>query len=324
MTVLWRKHIIGPDTHVSLGSNIQGPSVIRTPSWIPHPLGNYLCYFADHKGDHIRLAFANDITGPWTVVPGGCLALRDSLFLTEAPPITNQEIANISALYQQQFDTYETVDIRADLTQPHIASPDVRVNHETQQIEMWFHGLEAVGHQVTRYATSSNGLGFNVEAPTFDGTYLRVFQVDDQDYGLAMPGKLLRRTGGPTEFEEGPTLLPPTSRHMAAKVDNDELRIFYSEVGDAPERIKMVTVDIARPWLEWSSSEPFEVIRPEEDWEGAQLPSVRSIRSFWPEPANQLRDPYVFGDSDGSVYLFYAVAGERGIGVARLHAGLSS
>lgn len=318
MDVAWRSLIIGPDADPSLGHNIQGPSVIRTPSWVVAPLGRYLCYFADHKGDHIRLAYADEIAGPWTVVPGGCLSLSDSHFLTEAPSVTRQQIDEITELYEAQFGTYETVDMEGDLTAPHIASPDVRVNHELQEIELWFHGLEALGVQQTRYATSVNGVDFVAQAPLFDATYLRVFRVEGQDYGLAMPGKVFRRRGGPVDFEAGPTILPPTSRHMAAWVVGDELRVFYSEVGDAPERIKMVTVDVTHPWANWTASAPIEVMRPAEAWEGADLSTVPSIRGLWPEPANQLRDPAIFTDIDGQTYLFYAAAGECGIGVALL------
>ena len=48
--------IITPASHPSIGTNIQGPSVIRAPAWLADPLGRYLCYFADHKGSFIRLA----------------------------------------------------------------------------------------------------------------------------------------------------------------------------------------------------------------------------------------------------------------------------
>lgn len=81
----------------------------------------------------------------------------------------------------------------------------------------------------------------------------------------------------------------------------------------------MVTVDTSTPWTEWSASEPVEVLRPEMPWEGVDEPLVPSIHSFWPEPANQLRDPYVLVDN-GEAYLFYAVAGESGIAVAQLAA----
>jgi hypothetical protein len=44
-------------------------------------------------------------------------------------------------------------------------------------------------------------------------------------------------------------------------------------------------------------------------WEDADLVEEPSIRSFVPEPLNQLRDPIVFTDLDGQRYLFYAAAG---------------
>ncbi len=51
--------IITPGTHPSIGTNIQGPSMIRVPNWIDSPLGKYYLYFADHKGSYIRLAYAD-------------------------------------------------------------------------------------------------------------------------------------------------------------------------------------------------------------------------------------------------------------------------
>ena len=77
--------IIGPETHPSLGSNIQGPSLIRVPEWVPDPLGRYYLYFADHKGRYIRLAYADTLTGPWTVHPPGSLQLADSGFPSSFP-----------------------------------------------------------------------------------------------------------------------------------------------------------------------------------------------------------------------------------------------
>ena len=51
--------IVSPETHPSIGDNIQGPSLIRVPGWVDNPLGRYYLYFADHKGSYIRLAFAD-------------------------------------------------------------------------------------------------------------------------------------------------------------------------------------------------------------------------------------------------------------------------
>ena len=75
--------IITPASHPSIGTNIQGPSVIRAPAWLADPLGRYLCYFADQKGSFIRLAYADAIEGPWTIHEPGSLHLADSGFLVE-------------------------------------------------------------------------------------------------------------------------------------------------------------------------------------------------------------------------------------------------
>ena len=72
--------IITPDLHPSIGENIQGPSVIRVPDWVQNPLGAYYLYFADHKGTYIRLAYADDLLGPWRIhAPEACrLPIRTS------------------------------------------------------------------------------------------------------------------------------------------------------------------------------------------------------------------------------------------------------
>ncbi len=59
--------IIDASTDPSIGTNIQGPSLIRAPDWLEAPLGRYYLYFADHKGSYIRLAYADALTGPWNV-----------------------------------------------------------------------------------------------------------------------------------------------------------------------------------------------------------------------------------------------------------------
>ena len=51
-------------------------------------------------------------------------------------------------------------DLLTEVTTPHIASPDVHVDHANRRMVMYFHGLEGVGRQVSRVATSSDGLRF--------------------------------------------------------------------------------------------------------------------------------------------------------------------
>ncbi len=51
--------IICPGVDARMGDNINGPSIIKMPSWVASPLGRYHLYFADHKGRYIRLAYPN-------------------------------------------------------------------------------------------------------------------------------------------------------------------------------------------------------------------------------------------------------------------------
>ena len=57
--------IIAPDMDARMGTNINGPSLIRAPDWLANPLGRYYLYFAHHNGSYIRLAVADTVEGPW-------------------------------------------------------------------------------------------------------------------------------------------------------------------------------------------------------------------------------------------------------------------
>jgi len=84
--------IITEATHQSIGANIQGPSLIRVPDWVEERLGRYYLYFADHKGSYIRLAYADDLLGPWIVHPSGSLQIGHSKFPTEPPEATSEQL----------------------------------------------------------------------------------------------------------------------------------------------------------------------------------------------------------------------------------------
>ena len=107
-------------------------------------------------------------------------------------------------------------------------------------------------------------------------------------------------------------------RHSALQQCGDTLRIFWTRVGDAPERILCSTVDLTVDWMHWRASPPVEALRPETVWEGAELSVEPSLRGAINGPVNQLRDPCIFADTDGTTYLLYAVAGESGIAIATL------
>src|SRR5262245_30826955 len=60
------------------GASINGPSLIRVPDWVETRLGKYYLYFAHHRGQDIRLAYADRLEGPWMVHPQGVLQLADT------------------------------------------------------------------------------------------------------------------------------------------------------------------------------------------------------------------------------------------------------
>lgn len=314
--------IVSPASCDSIGYNIQGPSLIEVPAWLPNALGRYYLYFADHKGRHIRVAFADDLSGPWSVYAPGSLQLGESHFPAEDLPLSDERLAQITERVRSQLGDASPADIRTDLTAAHIASPDVHCDDEGRRLIMYFHGLESVGTQVSRVAVSTDGLAWTVQPEVLiDRTYLRVFTVGDgYVYGLAMPGTLYRATDWLGPFEEGPTLFEPNFRHCAVDVHRDDARIdvYWTRVGDRPERILCSMIDTSSGWTTWTESEAVEVLRPEQPWEGADLPEAPSIRGAVNERVNQLRDPAILRTSDDQAYLAYAVAGESGIAIAAM------
>ena len=61
-----------------IGTNLNGPSLIRVPDWVAAPLGRYYLYFAHHQGTFIRMAYADEVRGLWTVYRPGVLSLEQT------------------------------------------------------------------------------------------------------------------------------------------------------------------------------------------------------------------------------------------------------
>ena len=277
------------------GANINGPSLIRAPTWLTHRLGTYYLYFAHHNGKHIRLAYADRLEGPWkTHAPG-------ALQLSNAPGCTG-----------------------------HIASPDVHVDEARREVRMYFHGpAKRGGGQKSFIAVSKDGRRFQASDEPLGLFYFRVFQHDGWWYALAKGGVLYRSKDGLGNFERGHNPFPggelrkgdlnePGPRHVALHRVGDVLWIYYSSIGDAPERILRARLVLTPDWREWKAVNPVEILRPEHDWEGADLPVKPSQAGAMKGREHALRDPAIFVDADGPVYLLYSVAGEAGLAIAEL------
>jgi len=234
--------IISPETYESIGNNIQGPSLIKVPNWVEEPLGAYYLYFADHRGDYIRMAYADAITGPWTVYAPGTLGLEDSYFPTTCPPCS-QAPGSDAPVYA------------------HIASPDVHVRHDLKKIVMYLHGRDD-GRQLTRLALSNDGIHFVGDPTVLGRPYFRVIHHDNYYYALSMPGYLYRSRDGLSNFAAGPRFFSDAMRHSALLIHNGLLYVFFSRRGDAPEQILLATIELEGDWLDWQATEPVEVLRP--------------------------------------------------------------
>jgi hypothetical protein len=293
-----------------LEENVNGPSVIRVPDWVEEPLGRYYLYFAHHQGHYIRLAYADGPEGPFTVYEPGTLRLEESGFPTQPP--------DPETLPPERRRSVE--EGREILPYAHIASPDVHVVPEHQEIRMYFHGLNEDGRQLTKVAVSRDGIHFEAGDELLGRPYFRVFRYQNMWYAMAMPGVFYRSMDGLTDFEQGPMLFDVDMRHSAVLLRGDTLHVLYTRAGDAPERILHSAVTLGPDWNRWSRTEPTLVLKPETAWEGAELPVVPSARGAILRRANQLRDPALLED-DGQVFLYYAIAGEHGIAGARVVSG---
>jgi len=299
--------IIHPELSPTIGGNNNGPSLIRVPEWVRGALGRYYLYFAHHQGEHIRLAYADALTGPWRIHEPGVLHVGDSGMVG------------------------------------HVASPDVHVDDAAREVRMYYHGpidprtpvsdpaLEAViPSQWTRAAVSGDGLAFGEPTPVLAKAYLRAFWYDGRWWAVTMPGLAFRGdevglrpfVAGPYVFEgEMPETWPPPlpcCRHLAVRVRGEVLDVLFTRIGDAPERIMHGTIDLSRDWRQWRIESVRELLRPERAWEGAELPVHASHTGAVNEPVHALRDPAIH-EEDGRTYLLYCVAGESGIAIAELH-----
>ena len=95
------------------------------------------------------------------------------------------------------------------------------------------------------------------------------------------------------------------------------MSVFFTAIGDAPERVMMSRMNISGDWKDWKIAPAIEVLRPEAPYECATLPNAASEAGDVKGPVRQLRDPGIF-EEDGKTYLFYSICGEQGIAGAAL------
>ena len=311
------KPIIYPYMDGRMGANINGPAIIRMPSWCREKLGEYHLYFSDHKGKYIRLAFADKITGPWKIYSPGALDLCNSFFISVDPPEPPEEERPPWAKKMKGGYLYA-----------HIASPDIHFDDKERIFRMYYHGLLSNGNQVTRLAISKNGLNFSPLESILGPPYFRTFKFQNYVYAITWGAEIWRSKDWHLPFERGPKILPYSPRegigfgfrHGEVFLrDNYILHIFFTNIGDKPERILHTSLKLDENWKNWKVKEINTILEPELAWEGADLNLAHSVMGAVDGKVRELRDPCVFEDNDGKVYLLYCGGGESGIGIVRLN-----
>ena len=270
---------------LKLNDNINGPSLIKVPEWVERPLGKYYLYFAHHQGRSIRMAYADRIEGPYVLYDPGTLLLENTI------------CGN------------------------HIASPDVHIDNDAKRILMYYHGDTNDG-QKTFLSRSVDGVDFLHHNTTPMGQfYFRVFKYKEKFYSVAKNGNqdgiIYESNSWDGEFKPMYNLIP-NIRHSAVYVDKNILFLFYSLIGDEPESILMTTINLDN----WEPLSTQRVLQPRTEYEGAHLSAMKSMPGSSTlrhgGPVNEVRDPYVY-EEDNNLYLLYSLAGECGIGLAKLY-----
>lgn len=276
--------LLTPASGRRMGDNLNGPSVIRVPDWLPGKLGDWYCYFAHHDGDHIRLAVADRPEGPWRVHEPGVLSVAEAGFSR------------------------------------HVASPDVHVDADLRRIRMYVHGccFPTPPPQRTRVALSADGLHFAIRPTDIGRPYFRVFAWAGWHWAVVQPAQILRSRDGIDGWEEAGRLDLGTLRHNAVDLHGDGFDLYFTRIGDAPERILRRRITLAPAVADWRIGASEEVLAPELPYEGADAPHEASRSGRAHGPAWQLRDPCIVRDGDRRL-LFYACAGESGLAAAHLH-----
>jgi hypothetical protein len=305
------------------GVSINGPSLIRVPDWVPHPLGRYYLYFAHHAGESLRLAYADHIEGPWKIYEPGALQLKDQ-----------KAVEN------------------------HVASPEAVVDEASHQIYLFYHGW-VPGHktvsdagefwdrQCSSVAVSSDGIHFRPLNTIVGPSYLRVFAHGGQWFAINESGVLQHAARLGDRFEPVTQLIGPdiiaavdparlhepgatpadqrpatgdhryTMRHVGVDVAGDRLVVYFSCVSHRPERILCTVADLSGAPQTWKARGTYEVLQSATAAEGADLPLAYSTGGISRTHVHELRDPAAYREGFDA-WLLFSIAGEHGIGLAKL------
>ena len=157
----------------------------------------------------------------------------------------------------------------------------------------------------------------------YDGYFYAVAKTQEDSVGSSV---LCRSQSLLGPFEKGP-ILGKGLRHCDIQIYQTQLLVFFTLIGDSPEKIVLGTIDtnISSDWLDWVLLPGPTLISAEHAYEHGNVDHEPSQSgSSKCDVKAQLRDPRFLPDmrTQGpnivSGLLFYSVQGERALAVARI------
>ena len=269
------------------------------PDWYTAKKGKFHLYFASHAGTYIGVAYANALDEDWII--------------SEDSKISLDHFAN----------AYD-----------HIASPDVFIDDREQLLTIYFHArARSKGREQWTFAITfdRDGSVCDVCDDPIAPFYFRLFKYEDRYYGLSKGANLWRSSDRFSAFQPCVDLASGQKindlwknnngdiRHLSVLCQQNVLEVYYTKIGDMPERIFRSLVDLsATDDKHWMLEKTEEILRPETQYEGAFLTPTLSKPGPTKVHENALRDPFIFY-FESRRHLFYSVAGEFGIALATLN-----
>lgn len=242
------------------------------------------------------------------------------------------------------FDTYKGC--------KSLHSPSIYVNNLEKRFYMYLHGhgcpkkpSKIKNFQPTLMYTSEDGLRWNhtqqnsgpylfwnlfyTSTPVYnsqDGHFYIMSRINDEK------GVVLHRSTslfGP--FEQGPQL-GLGFRHFDMLLVEGMIFVFYSMIGDHPERLLLASIDttITTNWTDWKllhQDQGPRILKPEYWYEHGNE-AIGSTKEGPATMRHEVRDPRFLPDLESnskhiSGLLFYTVQGEKGVAMARVTIDLS-
>lgn len=277
-------------------TNICNPCLVKVPDWCKNKLADYYLFYADHKGKFIKLAYSNNLFSKWKIKKGGVIHIR-------------------------QFN--DAIN--------HIASPEIYIDSKKKEVILFTHShsKSQVG-QWTYISKSKDALNFevvnNIPIAPF---YFRMFQYNEYYYALTKGGALWKSKNFSQKFSQCQNLFyrdksndklhnyDGAVRHLCVIIESNSLIVFYTKIGDKPEKIYFSKLNLKLDEKKWFFKKEFELMRPEKNFEGKDIKLTKSMPGDTLKPENALRDPHVLKILN-NYFLTYCVKGEFGIAIAEL------